>query len=82
MPNRYICSVLDEMRQCHKSRNYSYLKGLIEEAQTHASRMEAAIGDLKDIEDLRERRSDLRAEVKALQQARHALGGPKPDKYL
>ena len=34
MVNRYLCSVLDEMRECNKSKNFSYLLGLIEEAQT------------------------------------------------
>ena len=37
---RTICSVLEDMRNSHKSRNYSYLKGLIEEAQSYANRME------------------------------------------
>lgn len=43
MPARYICDVLDEMRNCHKTRNYSVLPGLIEEAQILANRMEAAL---------------------------------------
>ena len=37
---RLICSILDDMRDCHKTRNYSYLPGLIEEAQYRANRME------------------------------------------
>lgn len=82
MPNRYICSVLEEIRNCHKSRNYSYLKGLIDEAQTLVNRMEAALEDKKDIERYREMRSELRKEIKELQKKRHELGGPKEDTYL
>lgn len=82
MPNRYLCSVLDEMRNCHKSRNYSYLKGLIEEAQVLANRMEAALDDKKDIERYREMRSDLRKEIKELQKKRKKLGGPEVDPYV
>ena len=48
MPNRYLCDVLDEMRTCFKTRNFSFLLGLIEEAQTLGERMEAALGDKKD----------------------------------
>lgn len=44
MPNRYICDVLEEMRKCHETRNFSYLLGLIEEAQTMANRMESSLG--------------------------------------
>ena len=29
MANRYLCSVLDEMRECTKTLNFSYLLGLI-----------------------------------------------------
>ncbi len=45
MPSRYICSILDEMRKCHETRNFAYLPGLIEEAQMLANRMEAALWD-------------------------------------
>lgn len=48
MPTRYLCDVLDEMRKCYKTRNFSHLCGLIEEAQTLANRMEAALGERKD----------------------------------
>ena len=41
MSNRYICTVLDEMRDCVKTSNFSYLSGLIEEAQSLANRMES-----------------------------------------
>lgn len=32
MPNRYVCDVLDEMRKCHETRNYSGLDSLRREA--------------------------------------------------
>lgn len=50
MPNRYICDVLEEMRKVNETRNYSYLLGLIEEIQTMANKMEAALRDKKDLE--------------------------------
>lgn len=48
MANRYLCDVLDEMRKCYKTRNFSHLLGLIEEAQTLANRMEAGLGEKRD----------------------------------
>jgi hypothetical protein len=36
------------MRKLHKTRNYSALLGLVEEVQTLANRMEAALGEKKD----------------------------------
>ncbi len=48
MVNRTLCDVLSEMRDCNKTRNFSYLKGLIEEAQTLANRMEAGLGEKHD----------------------------------
>ena len=65
-PNRYICDVLKEMRECIKTANFSYLSGLIEEAQTMANRMEAALTDAKDIRELAEDRSKKNKEMKVL----------------
>ena len=64
--NRYICDVLQEMRECTKTLNFSYLLGLIEEVQTLASRMEAKLYDIKDFERLHE-------EIKALQKKKKKL---------
>lgn len=47
--NRHLCDVLDEMRKCDEVRNYSMLKGLIEEAQVMGNRMESALSDQKDL---------------------------------
>ena len=66
MPNRTICSVLEAMRDCDKTKNYSYLLGLVEEAQNLANRMESAIWDLHDMDRLHKQIKELRAEKKAL----------------
>jgi len=52
MPNRLLCDVLGEMRDCVKTSNFSYLSGLIEEAQSLGSRMEAHLYDIKDFNRL------------------------------
>jgi len=31
--SRYLCSILDDLRAAHKTNNYSYLPGIIEEIQ-------------------------------------------------
>jgi pyrimidine operon attenuation protein/uracil phosphoribosyltransferase len=64
--NRYLCSVLDEMRECTKTLNFSYLLGLIEEAQTLANRMEAKLYDIKDFERLRDDIAKLKKQKKKL----------------
>ena len=38
-----MCDVLREMRKCLKTNNFSYLGGLIEEAQSMGNRMEAGL---------------------------------------
>lgn len=53
-PNRTICDVLEELRQCYKTRNFSYMPGLVEEAQSMANRMEAALWDQSDLKSRKE----------------------------
>ncbi len=65
-PNRYLCSVLEEMRSCWKTRNFSPIRGLIEEAQSLANRMESSLSDINDVEEMREERSELHKEIKKL----------------
>lgn len=67
MTNRYICTVLDEMRKACETRNFSYLPGLIEEVQSLASRMESALYDQKDYAALSEKLSKLNKEVEVLE---------------
>jgi len=64
--NRYLCDVLNEMRECVKTLNFSYLLGLIEEMQSLANRMEAKLYDIKDFERLHEEIRDLKKEKKKL----------------
>lgn len=66
--HRSICGVLGDMRACYRTRNFAPLLGLIEEAQTMANRMEAALGDLKDIPLINEEWHRLKAEVKKARQ--------------
>ena len=68
MANRYLCSVLDEMRECTKTLNFSYLLGLIEEAQTLGNRMEAKLYEIKDFERLHEDIRDLKKKKKKLEE--------------
>ena len=51
--NRYICDVLEEMRTSTKTLNFALIPSLIEEVQTMANRMEMALHDMKDLEQLK-----------------------------
>ena len=73
MANRYLCAVLDEMRECVKTLNFSYLLGLIEEAQTLGSRMESKLFDIKDFDRLHEEIRDLKKKKKKLEKEVEAL---------
>lgn len=68
MPNRLVCNVLDEMRECCKTRNFSYLDGLIEEVQTLVNRMEGKLLDNKELGELDERIREAKADLKRLKQ--------------
>ena len=68
MPNRLVCRVLDEMRDCSKTRNFSYLDGLIEEAQVLVNRMESKLMDQKDLDELNEEIREGKVELKRLKQ--------------
>ena len=70
---RYLCDILQDMRDCYKSRNFSYLKGLIEEAQYRANRMENRIGMVGEVEDLETNRIELKKEIKELEEEKKGL---------
>ena len=66
MPNRYICDVLEEMRKCHSTHSYGPLPGLIEEVQTLANRMEAALDGKRDYNAWHKRVKEEKEELKRL----------------
>ncbi len=72
---RYMCDILADMRDCHKAHNYSYLSGLIEEAQYRANRMEDRLSRVKDIARYEERRDKLKKEIEELRKSKVNLGG-------
>lgn len=65
--NRYICDVLEEMRKLVEHGNVSPLRGLIEEAQSLANRMESGLSDKRDLLGLSEETAKARRAYKALQ---------------
>lgn len=67
MPNRTLCDVLKAMRDCHKTRNYSYLLGLVEEAQVLGNRMEAALWDQSDFKHAEKRHKKLKEKIKKME---------------
>ncbi len=64
--NRTVCTVLEEMRKCFDTLNFAPVKGLIEEVQMLANRMESALSEKKDVEELHKERKKLLEEVRAL----------------
>lgn len=76
-PNRTLCEVLEEMRMCDKTKNYSYLKGLIEEVQSMGNRMEGALNDFKDMESSHEQK---RKAEKELDKIKKEIEEAKEDK--
>lgn len=82
MRNRYLCDVLEEMRKAHETTNFSYLPGLIEEAQHMGNRMEAALEDKDDLKryerkvsELKKEKKKLKAEVKDLETRKEHITG-------
>lgn len=72
-PSRTLCSCLESMRDAVKTMNFSYMAGLIEEAQWAANRMESALSDRRDVMELKELRSKLRKECAHLEKEVAAL---------
>ena len=63
---RTLCAVFSDMRDAHKKRNYSYLGGLIEEAQYRANRMENRLEMMGSVDVLEKRRIKLQDVVRKL----------------
>ena len=72
-PNRTICDVLEGMRKCCETKNFSYLPGLVEEAQVMSDRMESALSDKKDYKLYHEERSKLCKEIEILEAKKDKL---------
>lgn len=79
-PSRYVCSVLDEMRECMKHLNFALLPSLIEEAQTLFNRMESSISDAgslpeinEKLDDYKDKRKKLRKEIADLKEEKRKL---------
>jgi len=64
--NRTLCDVLKEMRNCVKTNNFSYLAGLIEEAQSMGNKMEAALADQSSATRAREVIKEAKKELREL----------------
>jgi cell shape-determining protein MreC len=80
MPNRLLCDVLQEMRKSYETRNFSYLSGLIEEAQSLGNRMEAGLGDKKSCKYYADRLSETRKQVKEVEELTKELPGLRAEK--
>ena len=74
-PNRTLCQVLNEMRDCLKTNNFSYLLGLIEEVQSLGNRMEASLTDKNDLYYDRKELRKLKKEIKRLKEEKEKLNG-------
>jgi|SaaInlV_150m_DNA_2_1039686.scaffolds.fasta_scaffold11222_2 peptidoglycan hydrolase CwlO-like protein len=73
MANRYFCTVIDEMRSCYKTRNFSIVMGLLEELQSIGNRMEAKCGDINDANRYLDDVRNLKREIKSLKRNRDKL---------
>lgn len=73
--NRTMCDVLEELRKCDETKNYSYFLGLIEEAQSMANRMEAKIQSISDYEHLKDKCKELEERKNNLKKDIRAEGG-------
>jgi len=79
-PNRYVCSVLEEMRDQLKlldsvniTQYRSITSMMIEEVQTLVNRMESGLYDIQDLRDLTKEKKELKLEVKKLEEKKREL---------
>ena len=73
--NRTLCDVLQEMRTCYKTRNFSYMNSLLEEAQHMGNRMEAKLYDIKELKYLHESIKKAKKELEALNLQKDLIEG-------
>ena len=62
-----MCEALDEMRECIKTLNFSYMSGLIEEVQSMGNRMESGLYRYGSIEDAEALVVSLKKQIKELE---------------
>lgn len=85
-PNRYLCSVLEEMRNQLKlldNKNIDVYRSItamqIEEVQSLGNRMEAALDDISDMDDLTEKYRQLKADIRRLKREKTKLNTEEPN---
>lgn len=78
-PNRTLCSILDELRTCFETRNFSYMISLIEEAQSAGNRMEASLLDKSDLDYARKELRKVKNEIKTLKGFKETMGIEEED---
>jgi hypothetical protein len=66
MPNRYICDVLREIKDCVKIGRIDMIKGLVQELQVMANRMEAKLADYANMGYDLDTAKDLHAQLRKL----------------
>ena len=69
------------MRKCVETLNFSYLLGLIEEAQSMANRMEAKLEDINDFERWTKEKARLGKEVEKLRAEKEEITGKEEIKW-
>jgi hypothetical protein len=78
--SRSLCDVLQDMRTCKKTLNFSMLSSLIEEAQVMGNRMESALGDKKQLQGMHEKIQAAREELRVLKGELKEAGRVEEDK--
>jgi len=63
---RFLCSIIDDMKQCYETRNFSPLPGLMHELQIGANRMEAKLDIIRDFDYYEEEYRGLKKQCKDL----------------
>lgn len=65
--HRFLCDILQEMRVCCKTLNFSSLLGLVEECQVLGNRMENALEQQRDILQMDEEWTQKKKKLEALE---------------
>lgn len=86
MPHRYVCTALEELRECHKLLDENsnkevkgvvallrWHKGLIEEIQTLVNRMEATLYDRSDWYDYHKQAKKLKKDINLMKELKAFL---------